>query len=196
MKPQRLQLREIAPDTMDDLAQVFCGDASAEGCWCMWFVIPVKQYHAAGSDGNRRAMQEMVEHSDQPVGLIAYLDDQPIGWIAVGPRSRYVRAIKTPTYRGRDQAEDEAVWLIPCHYVKSEFRGAGYTDELLKAAITLAKNNGAKAVEGFPYTGGKRQSRDTQVGFHSTFSKQGFEVIASPSDKRVVVRLDLSKVRL
>ena len=63
--------------------------------------------------------------------------------------------------------------------------------KLLEAAVDLARSSGAMALEGFPYTGHKKRSRDTQVGFHSTFSDLGFEVVATPSDQRVVVRLEL-----
>ena len=88
----------------------------------MWFIIPVKEYHAAGSEGNRASFSDLIVSSDNPVGLLAKLDDQPVGWCAVGPRSRYVRAIKTPTYKGRDPAEDDDVWLVPCVFVRDESR--------------------------------------------------------------------------
>ena len=56
-----IDIRPITSESVEDLATVFCGDASAEGCWCMWFIIPVKEYHAAGSVGNRSALTEIVK---------------------------------------------------------------------------------------------------------------------------------------
>ena len=70
-------------------------------------------------------------------------------------------------------------------------RHTGVTKALLSAAVDLAWENGATAIEGFPYRGEKRQSRDTQVGFASTFTALGFEVIREPSSSRVIMRLVL-----
>jgi GNAT superfamily N-acetyltransferase len=102
-----------------------------------------------------------------------------------------VRAIKTPTYHGRDPAEDGSVWLLPCLFVRSDARASGIGGELIKAAVALASEHGARAVEAFPLVGSKRHSRDTQVGFEPVFSSCGFEVIARPSSSRVLMRRDL-----
>lgn len=185
-----VDIRPITSDSVGDLAKVFCGDPSAEGCWCMWFIIPVKEYHAAGSSGNRAAMTELIATSRTPAGLIAYEGAEPIGWVAVGPRARFARAIKTPTYRGREPSEDDETWLVPCLYVRPESRGSGLTTHLLEASVELARSSGARAIEGFPYNGKKKRTRDSQVGFNSTFSDLGFQVVASPSDQRAIVRLE------
>ena len=185
-----LKISAVTSNTLDDLGSLLCTDKAAGGCWCMWFIIPVKEYHAAGSEGNRASFSDLIVSSDNPVGLLAKLDDQPVGWCAVGPRSRYVRAIKTPTYKGRDPAEDDDVWLVPCMFVRDESRRSGISEELLDSAVRLAKERGAAAIEGFPYSGSKRRSKETQVGFESVFSKCGFETIRTPSSSRVVVRLE------
>ena len=155
----------------------------------MWFIIPVKEYHAAGSDGNRASFCRLLAASEHPLGLIAYLDDRPVGWCAVGPRSRYLRAIRTPTYKGRDPDEDDDVWLLPCLFLRKEARGAGLGGRLVRAAVRLARERRAVAVEAFPYAGPKRRSRETQVGFEAVLSRGGFAVIGRPSADRVLMRL-------
>ena len=156
----------------------------------MWFIIPVRKYHAAGGDGNRTSFCELIAASEQPLGLIAYLDREPVGWCAAGPRSRYARAIRTPTYKERDPDEDEDVWLLPCLFVREDARKSDLSEQLVRSAVRLAKEHGAVAIEAFPYTGRKRQSKETQVGFEAVFSKCGFAVIGRPSASRVVVRLE------
>jgi GNAT superfamily N-acetyltransferase len=70
-------------------------------------------------------------------------------------------------------------------------RHKGVTRALLTAAVDLAREQGARALEAFPYKGDNRQSRDTQVGFESTYAALGFKVIREPSPSRVVMRLEL-----
>ena len=93
-----LTIKSVTSDLIDDLGQLFSTDKVADQCWCMWFIIPVKEFHALGHEGNRASFCELVASSEQPLGLLAYQNDEPVGWCAVGPRSRYVRALKTPTY--------------------------------------------------------------------------------------------------
>ena len=122
------------------------------------------------------------------------MDDKLVGWCAVGPRSRYARAIKTPTYKGRDKELDDDVWLIPCFYVHKDARGRRITEKMLEQAVQLAEANGATAVDGFPFAGSKRQSKgDVQVGFEPLFASCDFETIRTPSAKRIVMRKTFSK---
>jgi GNAT superfamily N-acetyltransferase len=185
-----IEIRPVDSGSVEDLRALFGTDKGAAGCWCMWFIIPVKDYHAAGGDGNRASFCELIAASKQPVGLMAYLDGEPAGWCALGPRSRYARAIRTPTYKGRDPDEDDDVWLLPCLFVRKDARKSGLGERLVSSAVRLAKECGAVAIEAFPYSGPERRSKETQVGFETVFSKCGFAVICSPSPSRVVMRLE------
>jgi GNAT superfamily N-acetyltransferase len=186
-----MKIKPMSSDLIEDLGALFRAEKQTAGCWCMWFIIPVKEYHAAGSDGNRTSFSRLIASSEKPLGLIAYLNDEPAGWCAVGPRSRYVRAIRTPTYEGRDPDEDDDVWLLPCLVVRKEARKSGLSEQLVRSAVRLAKERGAVAVEAFPYSGPKRRSKETQVGFEAVFSRCGFAAIRRPSASRVVMRLEL-----
>ena len=172
---------------------LFETSAETKRCSCMWFIIPVKQYQADGPAGNRESCHNLMAVDRYPLGLLAYLNEIPVGWCAVGPRSRYVRAIKTPTYKERDKELDDDIWLVPCFYVHRDARGQGIAEKLLEAAVELARENGATAVDGFPFAGSTRQSKgDVQVGFEPLFVSCDFETIRTPSAKRVVMRKQLS----
>lgn len=185
-----MEIKPVDSASIDDLRDLFCTDKAAAGCWCMWFIIPVKDYHAAGGEGNRASFCALLEASEHPLGLIGYQQGEATGWCSVGPRSRYVRAIRTPTYKGRDPGEDDDVWLLPCLFVRKEARKSGLGERLVRSAIHLARERGAIAIEAFPYCGPKRQSKETQVGFEPVFSKCGFSIIRTPSPSRAVMRLD------
>lgn len=184
-----LRIEEVTSAHLDDLGALLDSDEASAGCWCMWFLIPVKEYHAAKGAGNRERFEGMVGESEHPVGLIAYLDTTPVGWCAVGPRSRYARAVRTPTMRGR-HGDDDAVWLVPCFMIHPEHRNEGIASALLGAAVELAERSGAAAIEGFPLAGDKRRSAtsDLMTGVEPLFARVGFQVDRRPSSNRVIMR--------
>lgn len=202
LKSQRLKgnpdmallIEPVTSERLADLANLFATDEVANRCWCMWFIIPVKDFHKAGAKGNQAHFRELAARSGRPMGLIAYQDGEPVGWVATGPRSRYVRALKTPTFRGGDTDEDSSTWLVPCFFVRETARGIKLTETMLQAALQYAEENGATAMEGFPFSGdGRRRSGDIQVGFQSVFEACGFEVVRAPSTNRVVMRRELHR---
>lgn len=187
-----LRIEALTHDLIDDLQRLFASDAVADHCWCMWFILPVKQFHAAGHAGNRASFGALMAADEQPLGLLAYHREQPVGWCAVGPRERYVRALKTPTYRAGGARHEAGIWLVPCFFVRNDAQRMGVSRALLEAAVELAQTHGATAIDGFPFAGAKRRSGgDTQVGFEPLFAACGFEVIGTPSPSRVVMRRTL-----
>lgn len=182
---------EIAPLTaelMPDLADLFGSNGTTRGCWCTWFVLPRKEFDAGWRSGNRDRFAEFAA-CGPPAGVLAYEAGRSVGWCAVGPRSRYPRAIGPRSLmRDRDPSEDDTVWLVSCFFVRVGFRRAGVTGELLDAAVDLAARHGASAVEGFPQI---TPSREGFVGYEKVFARRGFTVIARPTPKRVIMRLSL-----
>jgi GNAT superfamily N-acetyltransferase len=179
----------VTYDNFADLERLFDSDRSASSCWCMWFIIRVKDYHEGGGAANRAKFKELAAKSAEPLGLVAYRDGEPVGWAAVGQRSRYARAVRTPTMKDLDQSENDKVWLVPCFFIRPDMRGQGIAGALLKEAVALARKHGASAIEGFPTA--KKSSADRQVGTEPLFVAYGFRAISRPSSNRTVMRLDL-----
>lgn len=184
-----IETKAVTSEHLDDLDALFCANRPADRCWCMWHIISVKAFHAGGAEENRAQLTQLAQTENAPIGILAYQDNEPKGWCAVGPRERYDRAIKTPTYRSKTADPFTNVWLVPCFLIHADARGSGLSKTLLEAAVQLAKEHGADAVDGFPFTNNKRRSGGTiHVGFESTFLDCGFEEIRKPSDSRVVMR--------
>ena len=184
-----IETKLVTPDLLDDLSSLFCTDKTAEKCHCMWYIISVKAFHAGGAEENRTQLRHIAYSEKTPIGILAYQDGKPVGWCAVGPRERYVRAIKTPTYRTKHEGSFTNVWLAPCFFIRHDAKGQGISKILLETAVQLAKDNGAEAIDGFPFTSTKRRSGSTlHIGFDSIFESCGFEPIRRPSDSRVVMR--------
>jgi GNAT superfamily N-acetyltransferase len=140
---------------INDLGQLFAMEEVASRCWCMWFIIPVNAFHVAGQEGNATNFRTLADSSCEPLGLLAYHADRAVGWCAVGPRSRYVRTVKTPTYKSVAGNQDANIWLVPCFFVHPERCRSGVTRVLLEAAVQLATEHGAVAIDSFPFAGTK-----------------------------------------
>lgn len=61
-----VDIRTVTADRIADAAEVFTSNSTTNQCWCMWFIIPVKEYHAAGAAGNGRSFIELAEVSSTP----------------------------------------------------------------------------------------------------------------------------------
>src|SRR5215470_3083131 len=100
-----ITVRAVDADRLDDLDTLFANSKTTAGCRCMWFIASAKECEAGWGEPNRAAFAELTETAGEPVGLLAYRDGEPVGWCAAGPRSRFARAVRSPHYRGRDEAE-------------------------------------------------------------------------------------------
>ena len=193
MKPTDIDVKSLTTDLVHDAEEVFSASPESAGCFCTWFIIPVAQYHAGGKSENRKLFVELVEKNEEPIGLVAYDDGAPVGWCAAGPRSRFARALRIPSFKGRDPSEDESVWLVPCFNVRMEHRRQGVSQALLAGAVELARSHGAPAIEGFPFAQGAKLSRESMVGVEAVFQACGFTASRRPSGSRVVMRLEFDQ---
>jgi GNAT superfamily N-acetyltransferase len=177
-----------------DLDTLFSSDPVVDRCWCMWFITRVAEFHEAGRAGNRAAFLELAQEEEDPVGLVAYRDAEPVGWCAAGPRRRYARVLRAPTLKQRDRTEDNSVWLVPCFFIRQGVRHEGVATALLAAAVDLARERGAPAIEGFPLAGTKTRSggSDFMTGVEAIFAAAGFLPVQRPSTNRVIMRLELN----
>ena len=189
-----MRVRPVTAERLDDVADLFGSNGTTRGCWCMYFIATRAEFSAGWAEqGNRTSFETLARASDTPIGLLAYRRGTPVGWCAVGPRSRDARTLgpRVRILAGRDPAEDDVVWLVPCFFVRVGERGHGVTRALLDAAVELARSHGAPAIEGFPRSAGLPPSPDDYLGREETFAECGFECIASPTERRAVMRRDL-----
>src|SRR5215813_4770520 len=84
-------------------------------------------------------------------GMVAYLDGEPVGWVAVEPRANYrrLRGSSVPWEGRTEDPDDPDVWAIVCFAIRAGYRGQSLTRALTTAAVEYALARGAKAVEGY-----------------------------------------------
>jgi GNAT superfamily N-acetyltransferase len=188
-----LTVRPLRPNRLADLAVLFGTSKTTNDCYCMCFMVSARECQDGWGAGNRRGFELRARHDPTPLGLLAYRDGEPVGWCAAGPRDRYARALRSSVLKARDPDEDADVWLVSCFYVRRDARRLGVTRALLDAAVSLARAQGATAVEGFPLAGDRRRSTgEAFVGVEPLFASCGFSPVARPTPARVVMRRDLT----
>jgi GNAT superfamily N-acetyltransferase len=132
-----------------------------------------RAFSANGNQGNRAALEALAQDG-KPLGLVAYIGQTPVGWATVAPREDYERIERSPKLKPREQ--EDGVWSVPCFFIHRGHRGQGIATALLANAVTLAKANKAKQLEGYPTDthGVKKTSAELFTGTVSLFEKAGF----------------------
>jgi GNAT superfamily N-acetyltransferase len=192
-----LRIVSIGAVQWTDVATVFGSRGDPASCWCQYFKVTNAEFGATPRDVLCDALRSQV--TDEP-GLLAYLDEEPVGWIAVESRTRYptLRRGRVTTASTRSPDLDhgglDRVWAVTCFVVRVGFRRRGIGRALLTAAVDHARSRGARALEGYPIDVQERgtvSSADLYHGTLSLFEGAGFEVDARPSLGRAVVSLSL-----
>jgi GNAT superfamily N-acetyltransferase len=200
---ERIRVVPANEASWDDLKAIFGVRGSGAECWCQRYKLAPKEAFKHHPPDERAARLRAQAHCGDPSasttsGLVAYLDDEPVGWCAVEPRPAYVgllRVYRTP-WQGRDEDKaDASVWAVTCFVVRAGHRRQGISRALTRAAVDFARHRGARALEGYPMRsvpGEEVTWGEEHVGFSSAFIAAGFRVVSWPGVRRVVMRIDFA----
>ena len=180
-----LKILPLTPKLMDDMGKVLRGSWGSS-CWCMFPRLTDAQQRALPGEGplkdRRRAAMAKLARRRRAPGLLAFMGDEPVGWVAVAPRSELNR---TTASRATPPVDDVAVWVIPCITVSKAARGKGVALALIEAAVVYAFEKGAPAVEVYPRAGAERTGDDNAYfGTEPLFRRAGFRVVREPLENR------------
>jgi GNAT superfamily N-acetyltransferase len=167
---------------MDAMGEVLRGSWGAS-CWCMYpRLTDAQARELKGSGSNRREAMSKLARRKRAPGLLAFDGDEPVGWVAVGPRGEFPRIDGS---KATPRVDDVDVWVIPCITVAKTTRGRGIAVKLIKAAAAYAFEHGAPAIEAYPRAGAEPTSDDSAFfGTEPLFRRAGFKVIREPLEKR------------
>lgn len=168
-------IHPLTPDRWSDLERLFGERGASSGCWCMWWRIPAKDWEQNAGAANRKAFRGVVTTGPAP-GLLAYHDGQPVGWVAVGPRTEYPRLNRSTKLKPFD---DLPAWAVTCFYIDRMYRGTGVAGALLAAAVDHADQAGATVIEGYPIDPGEGRVTNASAftGVLDMFRAAGFDEI-------------------
>jgi GNAT superfamily N-acetyltransferase len=157
------------------------------GCWCAFFRMTGPEFRVTDAEEHRAHVRAEVA-AGKPVGLIAVLDGEPGGWVAVSPRLDNPRLARSKVAAPPDDTT-AGVWSVTCFYVHRRARRQGLSKALLVAAVRHAVQHGARIVEGYPVqVQGPRAAADLYHGTVDTFAAAGFELVERRGANRALMR--------
>jgi GNAT superfamily N-acetyltransferase len=194
--PADVRVEHATASRWDDVVEVFGVRGDPSWCWCRYFVTTGEGYLRATSTNRAALRRDLRADPLRPAGLLAYVDDEPVGWLQLGPRSVFPRVT---TNRGVAAVvgadDDETVWRTTCFVVRVGYRRRGVATALLDAAVGFAREHGATRLEGHPVDvaarGGKVAGANLYHGALSTFLAAGFTEVGRTHPSRPVVRRGL-----
>jgi GNAT superfamily N-acetyltransferase len=181
--PGRLTTRPLTPERFADLVVVMGERGVTRRCFCMYWRRPDGGYPEERD--NRDRFAEVTE-TGPPPGLVGYLDDEPVGWVQVGPRANFPTIRRSRLLKPFDDVDP---WTINCFVVRAGRRSKGIGKGLLSAAVRFARSQGAKVIEAYPVDGERSSLVDYYTGTLGMFEEHGFVEVIRRNDTRPVVRL-------
>lgn len=185
----------VRPATVfDDVAAVVGPKKPTSNvCFCLSYRIGNKENVSLRGPARAERVRGLC-HQDPPPGVLAYLDDEPVGWAALHPR----RDTSFARNRLIPHVDDLDVWSLWCFRVRPGHRKQGVSHALIEGAVAYARERGAPAIEGYPVdnAGAKVNLTMAYVGTRRLFEGAGFEKAADTGSvldgfPRVLMRLDL-----
>ena len=183
---ENLSFKELRKESWKDFETLFGEKGACGGCWCMYWRLRNKEFENQKGEGNKRAMKKLVSKNEQ-IGIIMYLNNEPIGWCSVAPREDFIRLANSKILKPIDE---KLVWSITCFFIDKNFRRQGYSVKMLKGVIDYCKKRKVRILEGYPVEPKKDKMPPAfaWTGIAAAFSQAGFKEVARRSETRPVMR--------
>lgn len=173
-------IKPVTKTNWDDFETLFQSKGGPSYCWCMaWRMTKEELKH--NTSANRKKWMKNRVAAKTPIGLLAYVDKQPVAWCSIAPRETYERL-------GGDE-KLEKVWSIACFYIRKENRGQGLTELFIREAKKFARKKGAKFLEAYPVESDSPSYR--HMGFVPMFEKADFSFVKKAGSRRHVMTCEL-----
>ena len=183
-----------------DLQAIFGVRGYTAVCQCQWFRARDRPWNEIPREELAARLRLQTgcgdPQSKTTSGLVGYVDGEPVGWVAVGPRTAFPRLpIRRVALKARgEDPDDSTVWSVVCFATRAGYRRRGVMRALVQPAIEFARERGARALEAYPMItepGKEITWGEVHVGTRSIFEDAGFTEVANPTPRRVVMRIDL-----
>ena len=152
----------------------------------MYWRLTRSQHDQQQGELNRSSIKALVDSGNIP-GILAYVDDEPVGWCSIAPRQEFATLARSRILKPVD---DQPVWSVVCFFVTRKYRRRGLTIQLLNAAVEYAASKGATIIEGYPVEPKEGKAPDVFVftGLSSAFKQAGFKEVLRRSETRPIMR--------
>ena len=187
---ERLVFRGVDRHSWGDLERLFESRGGPGYCWCMaWRSMPSAD--RSDREAKKAALRGRVAEG-VPVGLLGYVDGEPVAWCSIAPRDTYrslggVSQATTGCALISAPADGpDRVWSLVCFVVPRRLRGHGITKRAIEAALDHAGRHGATVVEAYPVEPDSPSYRF--MGFISSFAAAGFTEVGRAGSRRHVMQ--------
>ncbi len=180
-----MTIREVDAEAWEDFETLFESPGAPKYCWCMvWRAVGDERKNRDSK--SRKSFMKRRVMDGVPVGIIGYLEGEPVAWCSIAPRS---------TYRplgGIEQVDSDPqkMWSLVCFYVSRRLRGRGIARRMLSAAVDHARRKGAEVVEAYPVDPDSPSYRF--MGYVGLFKEEGFREVGRAGTRRHVMRRELN----
>lgn len=152
-----------------------------------------KLWEESKGEPNKRAFKRLVQ-AGKAQGCLAFAGQDPVGWCCIGPRRDFPRLARVKALQTQ---WDEGTWSIVCFYIRAKWRNRGVATALLKHAVKLARELGARTLEGYPVRPFRGSNEPIPAAFawtgvNALFENARFVKLTTPSQTRDVFRKQFS----
>lgn len=183
----------VGPGDWPTISKFFGPKGLVENCWCTYFRMESKDYSSCRPAAREDMLRDLVEDGGQ-VGVLGSIDDVPVGWIGVGPRSSFPRLRRSRVAKLLEDDDPARIWSIVCVYLARDHRHQGLVRVLIDRAAEWARDENAELIEAYPEDDRDPESGFDPTSFHgrvSTFEACGFTVVEPRLQRRALARKDL-----
>jgi GNAT superfamily N-acetyltransferase len=193
-----MEIVPATPDRWDDVQVVFGTRGGAHHCQCQRIRLgDGAWWHLSVEERTHHLRDQLDAGPDAPTSgaLVGYVDGEPAGWVAVAPRTEFVRyrGSQVPWAGRHEDKDDDGVWAVTCFAIRAGYRKQGLMYDLAAAAVEHARERGAQAVEGYPIVPDPEREiswGEVNVGTTGPFEAAGLTEVSRPTKRRRVLRLD------
>lgn len=178
----RLIFKPVTEATREDFLTVF-GKGGPNYCWCMPYRVTADEKKAAPRGSDRKALMLGRIAERVTVGLVGYLEGEPVAWVSVAPRDTFNASLGPGVEAGK------TVWALTCMFIRRTHRGKGFGHQLIAAAIKQARRRKADVLEAYPVDPDSPSYR--HMGFLPAFEGAGFKPGGMIGSRRHLMRLTM-----
>jgi GNAT superfamily N-acetyltransferase len=178
----KAEFRPVTPENWHDFEKLFESRGGPKSCWCtVWRSVEALAAAERPATAKKQEMKRRIS-SAEPVGLLGYVDAQPVAWCSIAPRETY-RASMSDVL---PDDETQNIWSIVCFFVSRPYRGQGMLQKMIAAAEEYAARHGATLLEGYPVDPDAPSYRFG--GFVPAFEQAGYAPVDRKGARRHIMR--------
>lgn len=83
----KLIIHSLDKARWNDFVKLFGERGACGGCWCMTWRLKSSEYEKMKGGKNKKEIQKIVKNGE-PVGVIGYINNEPVAWCAVAPQGK------------------------------------------------------------------------------------------------------------